>query len=246
MSPIKIGFEYEGYNPEGYVSTTGVMAKLKNTLDLIYVSKEDGINFMDGYSYLAELRFNPDEYPPGSPLFGGYYDFISEFGKIEKISFKETIVPEREHKQSLEMLDKSAERTEDRFLRSKRDFVGEHINYDFKQVMTVKDNKVDVMELEPQDRNRGGGLHINISPIDPKKVKDFIVELDSRLRPLQNDTFKSKYRTNLMFRYRDYNNTNGVEYMSMGVNFCKIKGRDEFISLFEEIVKIVKQVHAKH
>lgn len=247
MSETKIGFEYEGYTDNCYVDCNKFDKDTRQQVEKRIWSEHRNTlvtnrNFFDGYCHLAELRFNPITKDDNlKEVITDYFSLIDYFRRKQHVTFKEVLVGEEQHRRGIAELEKETQNAEWTDRREKRNFVGERINYDFKKPLIILDDEIKPFEFDETDRNRGGGLHINISPVEPKKVKDLIISLDKELRPLQNQEFKSKYRTNVLFRYRNYDGVNGVEYMSMGIDFTKLNF-DEFYELMTTIITTVNKL----
>lgn len=243
MSVIKIGFEYEGWKKSIYDGVS--VYRLPQEMQPFIFHKDKYEILQDTYEALSEVRFIP--FSPEDnlvSLFSTYYDIIKEVAEKYNGDFNEVLISEEIHKIATEKSVWSNRNEESLELRKLRDHLGEYVNYNLKEQMTFNEKGELIQWKNEHDcRYRGGGLHINISPLEPKFVASFIKSLHERLYPLYKDEgFKSKYRNNILFRYRNYNGIKGVEYISFGIN---LKDRDSFINLLIKIVEIIKEEYLK-
>lgn len=260
MLETKIGIEYEGVRSEQYrwKSLEKYRKRTKKYNSIIY--NPDSFPF-DSYEALTELRFNPFSKSDFHILLPKITDCVGimndELGAME-----EQLIPLDRHEDCLFGLNKQRLDNLKTMLKNK---TGQVINYDFKTVLIASDKKpvlwvnkeqtVDFYSIQTlkekeeilksisteQDRRRGGGIHLTISPVDPNKANDFVLELDKHLSTFCQG-FKSKYRQQPIFRYKCINKVPMVEYMRLGHNY---KNKKEFESFLKTVVNTVFDIHEK-
>lgn len=262
----QIGFEYEGYisgkgqHQSLYPPDIMPIKEIKNDENFLTIFNREGLSlhddlkshwisqagYRDNYARLAEMRFFPIDLETNPSKFVDNLFFIKE-NAFKHVKWSEVEVPEDEHKYSLSELEDKIQT--DLLLEKRRlnNFTGEVLLYSFKNPMTIIDNKITSWISDNNCRNRGGGLHINISPVKPEEVYSFITKLHEELFPLnftpgtKEVKFKSNYRQQLLFRYRNYNGIPGVEYMSLGFNLDELS-KEEVLAIFEKIFKTVNKL----
>ncbi len=262
----QIGIEYEGYifesnrygdvediittktNNEAYKQIYG--RRGTSLYDILH-TKLEWINqheFRDNYIRLAELRFFPINLEDGPQQFVNNLLFIKE-NLIKNVKWSENERPSNQPEHALRELDNkiSLENLILGNMQDNKNFIGEVLSYNFKQPLTIVSDKVLPWISDNTCRNRGGGLHINISPVKIEDIVPFITKLHEKLFPLNytKDTkdikFKSNYRQQLIFRYRDYNGIPGVEYMSIGLNLDELN-KEQTLEFFSKIFKTVNEL----
>lgn len=244
----KIGFEYEGRIIGDTMWATVIDSKI-NANDLVHMiySGKDRVEqnqkeFKDGYQALAELRLLPT--PLSVSLDEFMQIFTSSINLFKNVIWKEGEVSERMHNWALEWLNKDLEEIAMMQRRSLRDKMGEGILINLKQVIAIRNGHFALFDNDADNRNRGGSLHINVSPVLPQDAVKFVTALHNELFSINKAfKFESGYRQELLFRYKDFDGTPGVEYMSIGFNYADLKPaevRDIFLKIFTSVRKHVK------
>jgi len=209
---MKIGFEYEGVildEDNKIVRWTKIPLKrqfrIKTKMDMMDV-KQDPI---DTYDCLAEVRTEPLENKTPRELVVALRDAIQTADRAfssegYSIFWGEMRVPKSLHNEILAHIEFTKE---------------------FKKETRTLDHGCDQHYESEGNVWRGGGLHVNVSPMPKPMVTAMAVNLHTVLHDLiDNWALNSNYRNNLLWRHREVRDKEGVvtdkigEYMSFGFN----------------------------
>ena len=227
---MKIGIEYEG-----------VILKDGKPLRWSSICKKDrkeicnavsDKNPVDAYDCLAEIRFLSTSVDSRTILQTLMEKINTYNGVFLKRGFNilwgEMEIPEEIHKEIVGEKDKAKEK--------------------FKPTSTVSSNGVTGWSPEGGNRFRGGGMHINVSPISQLLAPALVLSLHESLRHHSEQTMKSNYRHHILFRQRMIENESVTEYMTFGLTIPKINSTDAAFKMIAHnfhwadcVVNVVKE-----
>ena len=203
---MKIGLELEGVilkngNPFRWSEMTELERIKIKTRSGAWLDQQDPV---DRYDILAEVRTEPLENPTGHQLAQALLDEVQKTSSAFKsmgytVSWTEHLIGvelNRAVNNDLAQLPKK-----DTFC------VGEEKT----SLFCPKDN--DYIFKIPSFR--GGGVHINVSPLHWSLTSSFALLMHEHLRQFTPESFSSPYRKNLLFRQKP---NRVAEYMSLGLS----------------------------
>lgn len=258
MSKIKISLEYEGvfknYTPENkHLGGAGdywmpIRALLLKAYKPYIWDHDDFAQIpSDGYRALAEIRSIPFDKGTAFEVIAKFTEIVHMFSRDLAV-FSEFEISERDHSYFLSNLDKH-----NKILATSQrgKITGEYIDHNFKEIMTIHGNKPELWKRHDEDdRHRGGGLHITISPVNPQKAGKLVRCLHDKL--FDPKGFQSKYRQDPIFRYKNYSGVDMIEYMSLGFHYQDHAKRTstkdlklEFFDFLKKVTDVVFEVHQK-
>lgn len=231
---MKIGLEFEGVIIDSQTREITRWKnipeqKQKNICRLINYGENDAkVLPIDTYDCLAEVRTRPLENVSARDMLYSLFSLIERTNRAYEsagytILWKEMEIPEKLHTEISCEIDADPNKSK-------------------KATYTINNNGIESY-YSKGNRFRGGGIHVNVSPIPTIIAPAFILELHKIMRAHSHKAdgkqFQSQYRKNILYRTRIENNEAIAEYMSFGFEFPDTLGTNgkQPVSEIFDIVK---------
>lgn len=222
---MKIGLEFEGVirssKTGGIVRWPHIDEKVRNAIKRMIYEKREKVEPIDRYDCLAEVRTAPLLNPSPVDLISALYTELE--------------------------LTTNAFMANGYFIQWFEQEISDELHREIQASINADQNKVkkETYTLTAKgctrwtsegNRFRGGGLHINVSPVPRMFSTAFVMSLEQSLAAHRNlFRFQSHYRNNVLFRSRfDANDKTFkepiTEYMTFGFNVPQVQGWRETLS----------------
>jgi hypothetical protein len=225
---MKIGLEFEGVirsSRDGTITRwPNIDERVRNNIKRMMFERREKIEPIDNYDCLVEVRTPPMKKPTPKKLIIALFTEMENATKAFRangyfLQWSEQEIPEALHRTIQEALLHNMEHSK-------------------KETLCITGTGSSDWVKDDTNLFRGGGIHINVSPVPRIFSSALVMGLHNRLEEYKKPFgFKSHYRTNVLYRARWCESEAIAEYMSFGFNVARLEGWQDTLEILNTELK---------